>query len=409
MAIPNLYLTIRKVSPLHWYECYKQRDLHSIQKLYFSTVPIPGIYAITANRRHYLIAIKPIKGKSNAENIFKPAKKSCHDPTIRSNADKANQIISNNLSRKLSFSSTRTTLNGDIDDKKDCFFGYRFTHPEYVKVLEQDKPTHSKKYVPFGTGGHGPHQKSPFRNYLSKKQDNRLSQLLDFLGYRGESRLQEADMNGFRKLRNPLRIKFCSLTRRWMFSSEIKIRTEEVLMCEDITCMRRSHEGCEKEIWRKMFALDDGYSWVEVGRLGRRKGNGLFGVDDETGCMRQSKEEVRVSEWYLEREKERFLEDDKEADYMSLVRYCQKEKCDVKNGGVYLERKRAELAKLEFGKLEEERLEEEWAEKMALQEEKLVMRFVRVWNVEFREAQAAEMELEKLSRLKAWHEKEHEE
>ena len=165
-------------------------------------------------------------------------------------------------------------------------------------------------------------------------------------------------------------------------------------MCEDITCMRRSHEGCEREIWRKMFALDDGYSWVEVGRLGRRKGDGLFRVDDETECMRrQSKEEVRVSEWYLEREKERFLEDDEEADYMALVRYFQKEKCDVKNGGVYLERKRAELAKLEFGKLEEERLEEEWAEKMALQEEKLVMRFVRVWNVEFREAQAAEMKV----------------
>jgi hypothetical protein len=402
MAIPNLYLTIRKVSPLHWYECYKQRDLHSVQKLYYSPVPIPGIYAIAANRRHYLIAIKPVKGKNDTENIFEPAKKSCHDLIIRSNADKANQIISNNLSRKLSFSSTRTTLNGDIDDEKDCFFGCHFAHPEYVKVLEQDKPTHSKKHILYGTEGHDPHQKLPFRNCLRKKQDSRLSQLLDFLGYRGESRLQEADMDGFRKLRILLRIKFCSLTRRWMFSSEIKIRTEEVLMCEDIMCMRRSHEGCEREIWRKMFALDDGYSWAEVGRLERRKGNGLFRVDDETEYMRrQSKEEVRVSEWCLERAKERFLEDDEEADYMSLVRYFQKEKCDANNGGVYLERKSAELAKLEFGKLEEERLEEEWAEKMARQEEKLAMKFVRIWNVEVREAKAAEMEVGEVVEIKA--------
>jgi uncharacterized protein YifE (UPF0438 family) len=95
------------------------------------------------------------------------------------------------------------------------------------------------------------------------------------------------------------------------------------------------------------------------------------------------------------------LEDDEEAYYMSLVRYFQKEKCDVKNGGVYLERKSAELSKLELGKLEEERLEEEWAEKMARQEEKLAMEFVRIWNVEVREAKAAEMEVGEVVEIKA--------
>src|SRR5258707_10043819 len=112
MTIPNLYLAIRKASPCHWYECYQQRDLHSIQKLYYSTAPIPGIYAITANKSHYLVALRPIKGKKDTENIFEPAKKSYEDATLRSKADKANQIISKSLSRTYSFSSTRTTLNG---------------------------------------------------------------------------------------------------------------------------------------------------------------------------------------------------------------------------------------------------------------------------------------------------------
>jgi len=124
MTIPNLYLAIRKASPCHWYECYKQKDLDNIQKLYYSKAPVPGIYAITANRCHYLVAIKPMKGKKDTENIFERAKNTYDDATLRSKADKANQIITSSLSRKLSFSSTRTTLNGDINDKKDYFFGY---------------------------------------------------------------------------------------------------------------------------------------------------------------------------------------------------------------------------------------------------------------------------------------------
>jgi hypothetical protein len=36
-------------------------------------------------------------------------------------------------------------------------------------VLEQDKPTHSKKYILYGTEGHDSHQKLPFRNCLRSK------------------------------------------------------------------------------------------------------------------------------------------------------------------------------------------------------------------------------------------------
>jgi len=168
-------------------------------------------------------------------------------------------------------------------------------------------------------------------------------------------------------------------------------------MCEDITCIRKSHEGCEREIWRKMFALDDGYSWVEVGKKGKGKKGAMFMVDDETECMRrQSKEEMRVSEWNLGREKGRFLEYDEKVDYMSLVRYFQKEKVEVKKGETYLERierESAERAKLELERLEEEKLEKEWAEKMILMDKKFITKLVKAWKVEVREAKNAEMEV----------------
>jgi hypothetical protein len=290
MTIPNLYLAARKASPWYWYEYCKKRDLHDIQKLYYSTVPVPGIYTITTNR-HYLVAIRPQKGTKDTENIFEPAKKGYSHPNLWSKMNRTNGACS----RKFSFNSTGTTLN----DKEDFIDSYFFPHSEHVKILEQEKPTHLAKYILFGTGGHLPHQKSPFRNCLITKHDNRFSPFLDFLGYRGESRLQEVDIDGFKCLSRPLRIEFCAITKRWMFSSEIKIRIEEVLMCEDITCMRRTHEGCKREIWRNMFVLDDGYSWVEVGRLGKGKMHVMFRVDDETQCMRrQSKEEMKVSQWY---------------------------------------------------------------------------------------------------------------
>ena len=392
MTRPNLYLAIRKASPCHWYGCYKQRGLHNIQKLYYSTTPVPGIYAITANRRHYLVAIRAVKGKKDTENMFEPVKNSYDDAILRSKAAKANQIITNTLSRRFSFSSSRTTLClDDNDNKEDYVYSCSFTHPEHIKILEQDRPNHSKDYILNGTGGHAPHQKSPFRNHLVTKHDNRISPFLDLFGCQGESRLQEVDINGFKKLRQPLRIQFCAITQRWMFRSEIKTRTEIVLACKDRTCLSKSHEGCEKQVWRKMFVLDDGYSWIEVGQLGKGK-DVFYRVDDETQCMtRQSKEEIRVSLWYLERENGRFLEYDEKADYMSLVRYLQRENVEgsVKKGEAYTRKIENESAEKEI----EKRLEEEWAEEVMFADNSCKVKLVKTWKVEVREVSINEREV----------------
>lgn len=325
MIIPNLYRAARMACPWYWYESYKNRDLHNIQKLYYSTLPVPGIYAITAHRRHYLVAIRPIKGKQDTEHIFEIGRKTYDDKTLRSKINRTNGAL--------------------------------------------------------------PHQKSLFRNHLITKHNNCFSPLLNCVGYHGESRIQELDINGFKRLARPLRIEFCSITKRWMFTSEIKSRTVNVRMCRDITCMRRSHEDCERNMGRKMFVLDDGYSWVEIGRFGKEKMDVLFTVDQKTECMRrQSKEEMKVSNWYLGREKGRVLECDEEAKYMSVVRYFQKEECSVESGKKNVDS--AELVKLDLTRLEHGR---EWAGKGMLEEEKPKIKHVNARKVEIREVAIVEM------------------
>ncbi len=133
--------------------------------------------------------------------------------------------------------------------------------------------------------------------------------------------------------------------------------------------------------------LDDGYSWVEIGRFGKEKMDVLFTVDEKTECMRrQSKAETKVSNWYLGREKGRVLECDEEAKYMSVVRYFQNEGCGVKLGGKHMES--AELVKLELTRHE---YKKEWAEKGMLEEERPQIKHVNARKVEIREVAIVEM------------------
>jgi hypothetical protein len=255
-------------------------------------------------------------------------------------------------------------------------------------MIEEEKPVYSVQFIIHGTGGDIPHQQSPFRNNLIGNDKHSLSSLLHLRGNK-KCGIQQIDINGFKNLRRPLRVEFCSITKRWMFSNEIATRTEKVPMCSDITCMKRSHEKCAGEIWRKFFVLDDGHSWVLVGNAGK---GALFRVDEETECMRrQCMEEVRVSKWHLEREEGRFLECDETAEYMPLVRYFQKETVAKERENVYQEM--IQMKSVEFEKLEWERVVMEWAKKQmierSLEHEKL--REVRIGQGKVQEAKSVEV------------------
>ena len=61
--------------PWTWIPKHQSNDIH-IQKLYHSTIPVPGIYANISSKRHYLVAIRPRKGGKDTENLFEPSKAS---------------------------------------------------------------------------------------------------------------------------------------------------------------------------------------------------------------------------------------------------------------------------------------------------------------------------------------------
>jgi hypothetical protein len=74
MAPPNLLFLARKVvTP--WERCTLKDLPHNIRKLYYSTVPVPGIYAIATDKRHYLVAIRPVKGEKDTEKLSHPQRK----------------------------------------------------------------------------------------------------------------------------------------------------------------------------------------------------------------------------------------------------------------------------------------------------------------------------------------------
>jgi hypothetical protein len=92
--------------------------------------------------------------------------------------------------------------------------------------------------------------------------------------------------------------------------------------------MEKDPTKCGKPVWRKLFALDDGETYVVVaghGRWRRSKKDGseiLYCVDEESEMIRrQTVKEVELSRRNLEKAKPRFLANDDGANYMPVVRY----------------------------------------------------------------------------------------
>jgi hypothetical protein len=92
--------------------------------------------------------------------------------------------------------------------------------------------------------------------------------------------------------------------------------------------MEKDPTKCGKPVWRKLFALDDGETYVVVaghGRWRQSKKDGseiLYCVDEESEMIRrQTVKEVELSRRNLEKAKPRFLANDDGANYMPVVRY----------------------------------------------------------------------------------------
>ncbi|KAE8441780.1 hypothetical protein EG329_004292 [Mollisiaceae sp. DMI_Dod_QoI] len=147
--------------------------------------------------------------------------------------------------------------------------------------------------------------------------------------------IEKIDINGYKFLERPLRIEYCDITERWMFSSEIRCRKVIAPMCKNVNCMARDMNLCEKTVDMELFCLDDAESWVIIGKAKYRaipkiwrpyvgESGRLYCVDEKTECIRrQTFEEVKASRLRLTREKGSFMMDDDEASYMPVVRYLE--------------------------------------------------------------------------------------
>ncbi|KUJ22142.1 uncharacterized protein LY89DRAFT_681460 [Mollisia scopiformis] len=202
--------------------------------------------------------------------------------------------------------------------------------------MSSTREVHSVAYI-LKNDGVLPHQNSPF----GRKSRNESSHSLTNFGFHKHKYaiqgIEKVDLNGYKFLRQPLRIEYCQITKRWMFSSEIRTRKVIVPMCRDLNCMAKDMSLCGKTVDMELFCLDDAESWVVIGKGGRGhlsrrwekhlgENGRLYCVDEKTECMRrQTVEEVKASRLRLEREKGKFGFFEEDASYMAVVRYLEKE------------------------------------------------------------------------------------
>jgi hypothetical protein len=356
--------------------------------MHFSSEPAPGIYAATAKTNRYLVAIRP-NGKKDTEHIFQEPKTntrrmealksvttftsisvsalppgspfelsldqsksqsrygseyattktevtttvteihgSCTSletattkrPTGKGNSDTGS-------TERLSGPSSSISLNTGIDSKQTTTSSTTYRSTKSC-ICPPGKVIHSVDYI-LKNDGHLPHQQSTW----SRQNLNQNTRSISFLKFKSKDEprgLEQIDIIGYRFLNKPLEVEFNRVLKRWMFCSEVKERSVVSLMCADLCCMEKDPMICGKPVWRKVFALDDGESYVvAAGHLGWKRfvkdGSGiLYCVDEESEIIRgQTVKEVELSRRNLGKAKPRFLVNDDAANYMPVVRYLE--------------------------------------------------------------------------------------
>ncbi|PVH89663.1 hypothetical protein DL98DRAFT_579450 [Cadophora sp. DSE1049] len=352
---PNLFLLAKKaVSPWKWCSFQTKSKLDR-PHLYFGREPVTGIYAVSTGRR-YLVAIKP-KRKPDVDGIFQttrnnslwrksePAKKNItrtgeiteytqSTELYDENAKTIVKVTVTELPRDASPSSTTSTISRTsthTPSNKYCTSTKcSWSTCKKSPIVPIDKPVNSIDYIMNNTGVL-PHQKSPFgkdcHRYLRQSRSPTRS---------AKPEISQIDLNGYRFLAKPLQVEYNNILSRWMFSCEVKARTMSAPMCRSLTCMETDMRVCGKTVYRDLFVLDDGVSWV-VGNAKRKTpykdGEFLFKIDmvvDEWGLpRRQTMQEVEESRVLLEKRWRMFIVFDEQDESAALLRYLDMPFMDV--------------------------------------------------------------------------------
>lgn len=148
------------------------------------------------------------------------------------------------------------------------------------------------------------------------------------------SSLRSIDLVGFRYLRQPLQVEYSPYLQRWMFAAEIEKRTRISNLCKIPQCCHNKDGYCMKTPDIKQFTrLDDGYSWLLTGDLGKdgivkqRKGVvrdmcPLYALAGPRMMRKQTEKESNVQKGRLECCEGRFLRwKDEPIEYTNILKY----------------------------------------------------------------------------------------
>ena len=236
------------------------------------------------NKKRYLVALKP-NGKFDNECIFSSHQhfeSQLYDTSYSRSAISSNSSSQSDLttsentprSSTSSNSSSQTDISTASNSSRSTASSVLSTRSirfaeEKTAAQEQPKPTKHNKLDYH-------HQKTASKTSLSST-----------LSKNKAAKLQKCDINGYKPLHKPLRIKFCKILDRWMFKSEIQERMLNTVVCP---CEHRDPRCCKNSVWKDFAALDDAFSWVMIKKGEEKNVNGervMYCVDEETNCMRK--------------------------------------------------------------------------------------------------------------------------
>ena len=278
--------------------------------LYFSKVPVPGIYSIMPNKKRYLVALKPIR-KVDSEGIFSAHSEEyiskSYTPTSYVSYANAPKFLVRRLTSQQpregfpalfeSVTSSSSSSNTDVSTSSNSSnitnisTSSKASNNTLSSSVSSLISTRSIKFVDSKTSPQQEilHHTSSKHSKLDNNHHNTVSKTLisSTLSHNKGAKLQKCDINGYKPLHKPLRIELCRMLDRWMFKSEIEERQLNTMVC---ACDHKDPRKCKKGVWRDFLALDDAFSWVMVGKKEEKKGENervLYCLDVVTDCMRK--------------------------------------------------------------------------------------------------------------------------
>ena len=253
--------------------------------LYYSTLPVPGIYSENSRGARYLVALKP-NSKKDVENIFR------HSPA-NSRANSFNNIFAQATNKKTTMKISKPAdINSgdDVDDEIDRNPGVPYANNRWsssVSSLEYSASEYSCGSIPrpppnsiatigtetpFSGNSSTVTFSEPMKFPHEPTHQDRNRQPADKINLKfwkssndTKSHFSQIDVVGYMFLSKPLKIEYNNILSSWRFSEEIKARKMTITGCKDYDCQDKN--DCKKDVKLEFMLLDDAQTGVLVNKI----------------------------------------------------------------------------------------------------------------------------------------------